>query len=83
MDPLLDDTSHAIEIFPKSYRDIHVGDVISYQSPYTKEPVIHRVIEIGNDGEWYAITKGDNNLVEDPEKVRFSQIKRILVAVIY
>jgi len=32
---------------------------------------------------WYAIVKGDNNPRPDPNKVRFNQIKRILVMIIY
>ena len=83
MDPVLDETAHAIEIVPKSQYEIKVGDIISYKTSFANEPVIHRVKEIGNDGEWFAITKGDNNPSQDPEKVRFDQVKRILVAVIY
>jgi Fe-S-cluster formation regulator IscX/YfhJ len=42
------------------------------------------VIETGEDSNgWYAIFKGDNNPIRDPSKVRFSQIRRIVVAVIY
>ncbi len=83
MDPLLDESSHAIQRVPSSSDDIHVGDVISY-APFNNELiVIHRVVEVGNDGSWYAITKGDNNPYNDPQKVRFEQIKRVLVAVIY
>ena len=83
MDPLLDEKSHAIQRVPASTEDIHVGDVVSY-TPFDNELiVIHRVVEVGNDGAWYAITKGDNNPYNDPQKVRFEQIKRVLVAVIY
>lgn len=83
MDPVIDETSHAIEIIPEIKEDIHVGDIVSYTSPKFDGVIIHRVIELGNDGDWYALTKGDNNTVVDPEKVRFEQIERVLVAIIY
>lgn len=82
MDPLLDAGANGIEIKPKFEDDIHVGDVISYQSG--KGVVIHRVIEIGSDEEGiYYIVKGDNNPIADKEKVRFSAVQGILVAVVY
>ena len=46
--------------------------------------IIHRVIDTGRDKEGtYYITKGDNNPVKDSEKVRFNQIKGLLIAIIY
>lgn len=84
MDPVLDETANAIEIIPKSADDIHVGDIISYKSDYADGTIIHRVIKIGSDEEgWYYIVKGDNNQSPDPGKIRFKQIKRVVVAIIY
>jgi len=84
MDPLLDDTANAIEIVPKSPEEIHVGDIISYESEYASGTFIHRVIKTGSDENgWYCTAKGDNNPTEDPGRIRFEQIKRVLVAVIY
>ena len=84
MDPLIDASSHGIEIVPKSVDDISIGDIISYESSYTDGFVIHRVIEKGIDEEGaYFILKGDNNSDEDPEKVRFDKIHGVLVAIIY
>jgi len=84
MDPLIDETSHAIEIVPKSETDIHVGDVVSYESEFADGIIIHRVIEIKEDEQGiYFVFKGDNISQPDPGKVRFSQIKRVLVAIIY
>lgn len=84
MDPVLDNGANAIQIVPSSETDIHIGDIVSYQSKYAEGTIIHRVIEIGYDKEgWYVIMKGDNNPRQDPGKVRFSQIKRVLVAIIY
>ena len=34
MDPVIDSTSNAIEIIPKQAEDIHVGDIVAYQSKY-------------------------------------------------
>lgn len=82
MDPVFDSTSHAIEIIPKSEEDVHVGDIVSYSTD--NGTIIHRVIETGYDSEgWYAMFKGDNNPIKDPDKVRFKNIRRIVVAIIY
>ncbi len=83
MDPVLDETANAIEIVPKGEKDIHVGDIASYKSR-SGGVIIHRVIKTGTDDKgWYATFKGDNNPVADPERVRFSQIERVVVAIIY
>jgi signal peptidase len=41
----------------------NVGDIVVYDSPVYKYPIIHRVIEIKPDG---LVTKGDNNRAPDP-----------------
>lgn len=53
--------------------DVNVGDIIEYQMEgYT---VIHRVIEkIQRKGEFYFVTKGDNNEVADKKEVREDQL---------
>ena len=84
MDPVFDKGSYAIEIVPKTPSEIQVGDIASYKSIYSDGTIIHRVIETGQDENgWYAKFKGDNNADADPEKVRFSQIQRVVVAIIY
>jgi len=84
MDPVIDEGAHAIEIIPKSPEDIKVGDIVSYNSDYTDGSIIHRVIEVDTDSEgWYFRAKGDNNAFEDPGKIRFDQVQRVLVAIIY
>lgn len=84
MDPVIDKGANAIQIVPTSSEDIHVGDIISYESDYADGIIIHRVTSIGSDEQgWYCIAKGDNNPSQDPGKIRFSQIKKVLVAVIY
>ena len=84
MDPVIDKGANAIQIIPKDEAQIHVGDIVSYESDYSDGVIIHRVVEIGYDKNgWYCIMKGDNNSRIDPGKVRFKQIKRITIAVIY
>ena len=84
MDPFLDERSNAIQIIPENPEDIFVGDIISYNSVNFPAIIIHRVIEIREDEQGiYYITKGDNNPRPDPEKVRFNQVRRVLVGIIY
>lgn len=55
--------------------DAKKGDIIIYNANWFPEPVIHRIIDIKKDENGlYYITKGDNNPVPDPEKVRPSQV---------
>lgn len=78
MDPVLDEYTNTIQIAPKSIDDVHVGDIVSYQTP--KGPYIHRVIEIRNNS---IRAKGDNNLVPDPGLIPFENILGVVVAIIY
>ena len=63
----------AVIIKKCSPNDVMIQDVIEYQMEgYT---VIHRVIEIyQEDGEFFFITKGDNNGDADSIPVRESQL---------
>jgi len=82
MHPTLNLYSTAIQITPKSNNEIFVGDIVSYKKD--DESIIHRVIRVDSDDKgWYAITKGDNNEIEDEEKVRFEQIQKVLVGILY
>ncbi|MFH1133746.1 MAG: hypothetical protein V1735_04595 [Nanoarchaeota archaeon] len=82
MDPLIDSTANAIEIIPKNPEEIHVGDIVSYKSG--SNVIIHRVTEIGSDDQgWFARFKGDNNPGEDPNKVRFPDIQRVALMIVY
>mgnify|MGYP001575730797 CR=1 FL=1 len=83
MDPVFDAGHYAVEVVPQQVSDIHVGDIVSYESASSDTALVHRVMSIGDDGEWYAVIKGDNNLVSDPGKVRFSQIRRVIAVIIY
>jgi len=81
MIPVLDDGANGVGITPKSEKDIHVGDIITFKQG--NNFIIHRVIEKGiDDYGIFFITKGDNNDFDDG-KIRFSQIESVLVAIIY
>lgn len=84
MDPLLDIGANGIEIIPESEDQINVGDVVAYESKFSKGLIVHRVFEKNQDenGTYFRL-KGDNNSFKDPEKVRFSQIEYQLIGVLY
>jgi len=84
MEPVISSRSYAIEVVPKSADQINVGDIVSYKSDYADGTIIHRVIQKSSDADGvYFILKGDNNPKQDPGKIRFDQIKRVVVAIIY
>lgn len=54
------------------------GDIITYKQK--GEIITHRIIQIDNvDGKNQYITKGDNNTLEDLEKVNYEQIEGVKV----
>lgn len=82
MRPFLDTGANAIHLEPRYPEELQSGDIISYR--IAGITVIHRILATGYDERgWYAITKGDANPSSDPFKVRFDQIERVLVAIIY
>ena len=82
MDPVLDEGAYGIQIVPQSPEQLEVGDIITYD--YNGRKIIHRIVQKGVDGQgYYFITKGDNNPQPDPEIVRWEQVERVLVAVVY
>jgi len=81
MIPVFDSGANGVGIKPKSEDELHVGDIITFRQNETL--IVHRIIEVGMDGEgWFCITKGDSNNFRD-EKVRFSEVDSVLVALIY
>jgi hypothetical protein len=83
MVPVLDSGVNGIRIVPEP-EDIHIGDIVSYEAGWIDGLIVHRVVYIGEDEEGrYYILKGDNNIREDPEKVRFEQIRYITIALVY
>jgi len=84
MSPVLFSGANGIEIIPKTKSEVHIGDIIAYETKWNNIPVIHRVVDIRQDElGTYFITKGDNNASADPVKVRFDQIRYKLIAIIY
>lgn len=84
MDPLLDANANSIELKPQSEKELKVGDIIAYKADFVDGVIIHRIVKIDSDEKgWYVVVKGDNNPHPDPQKVRFDQIKGVLVGVIY
>jgi hypothetical protein len=84
MDPVIDSGANALEIVPTSPGQIRAGDIVSYESNLVEGTIIHRVLETGEDSQgWFATMKGDNLSQPDPEKVRWEQIRRVVVAIIY
>ena len=84
MEPVLNEYSNAIELVPQSEEDIEVGDICSYKSKYASGSIIHRVVYKGQDENGtYYVFKGDNNPTSDPGRIRFDQIQRCVVAIIY
>jgi hypothetical protein len=82
MVPVLDNNTMVLEITPSAPGAIAVGDIIIYA--LDDDRIIHRVISTGTDADgWYAIVKGDNNPREDPLRVRFSQVRGLVVGIIY
>ena len=82
MDPVFDESAHALEILPDDADAINIGDIISYRS--SSGILVHRVVDKGSDEQGrYYIVKGDNAPLRDPFKVRFNEVKGVVVAVIY
>ncbi len=56
-----------IFIYKVPASDIKVGDIVVFRVPWSETPIVHRVVEIYNEGGVEVfITKGDNNPVPDP-----------------
>lgn len=84
MDPILDSEANGIELPVQSPEELHAGDIISFADPYGRGLVVHRIIAIGEDDQgWFARTRGDNNITNDPYKIRFDQIHGVLVGILY
>jgi signal peptidase I len=84
MYPFINENVFALEIVPEKTDDMKVGDIIGFESETFNTTVIHRIIETGTDENgWYAVTKGDDNPATDPAKVRFEDVKGVLIGLIY
>jgi len=81
--PTLSNGHNGIYQKPKGEWDLQIGDIVAYQ--LGDEIVVHRIVGINKnaDGETVFTLKGDNNEVIDPEIVKYDQIKRVLVGMLY
>jgi len=79
--PTLGAGVNGISIVPNSSEEIKVGDIVSFRRE--GKLIVHRVVQKGVDSEGlFFVTKGDNSIADDG-KVRFDEIERILIALIY
>lgn len=79
--PFFDKGANGIQVVPESEDDVEVGDIISYEIEGVS--IVHRVVEKGVDERGtYFVIKGDANLAEDG-KIRFKDIERIVVGILY
>ncbi len=69
---------------PQRAEEVKEGDIIAYTSEEASGLVVHRVVKVGKDeNSWFAVTKGDNAAVNDQAKVRFRQVRYIVVGILY
>jgi signal peptidase I len=79
--PTMGEETNGITIKPLTEKEINVGDIITFHDG--EKLIVHRVIKKGIDEEGiYFITKGDNSLTDD-DKIRFEEIERKVVGLIY
>ncbi|MEM4263286.1 MAG: hypothetical protein QW666_00110 [Candidatus Woesearchaeota archaeon] len=83
MEPLLSKNSHTIEKKVNSPDELKTGDIISFYEQSVGKIIVHAIIETGFDElGWYARTTGYNNIYADPWKVRFENIKGVVVGIL-
>lgn len=61
----------------KNFDNVQVGDVVVYKSEQYQIYIVHRVIEINDDGQ--LITQGDNNSSPDTELVSAEKFHGVVV----
>ncbi len=58
-------------------KDIKMGDVVVYESPDYRNPIIHRIVNSTEvNGHYSFITKGDHNAYPDKKPVDEEQLTR-------
>jgi len=83
MFPLFFRNATSIDIIPSLPDEVYIGDVITFNNN-KDEYICHRVVGIKEDKQGiYFITKGDNNYIKDKYKVRFKDIERVTVGVLW
>ena len=80
MQPYVNQNSMSIILKPE-YGSLKVGDVIIFQK--NGKLITHRIVGLGTDNSGvFYLTQGDNNEVSDG-KIRFEDIKGVVVGVLY
>jgi len=80
MEPMIDVGHITVRSNNRKYMDdLNVGDVIIWN--INRGDIIHSIIEIGNDGEWYCRTQGLNVNSPDPELIRRKHIKDVVLLI--
>lgn len=79
MRPMFDQKAFLV-VEPANYEDLRVGDIITYEHPKLRTPVVHRIIEKRSEGYW---TKGDYNSRPDDEYVTRANYLMRVCAIIY
>jgi len=86
MDPIADANAKVLVVKPAVESDLHVGDIIGYHCSTCNETeiVMHRITAIAQDAQGvYYTLKGDNNPEPDPDRVRFTRVVTVVVAIVY
>lgn len=79
--PTLGEGTNGISIVPNSADELEVGDIVSFRKG--DKFIVHRIVEKGIDIEGvYFVTQGDNSPADDG-KIRFENIERVLIGLIY
>jgi len=80
MEPLIDIGHTVLLQEPKPYPN--TGDIIIWSGD--RGDIIHSIVTFGVDKDgWYCKTQGLNLYQEDPEKIRFKDIKWLVVGVLW
>jgi len=83
MTPVLFRNATSLSIIPLTSDEIYVGDIITFNHP-KKGLTVHRVIKKSYDNKGiYFVTKGDNCYTRDLYKVRFEDITKVMVGIIW
>ena len=78
MSPALNKGDAVILKKVKDYNTLQKDDIIAYKKG--KLVIVHRIVDIEkNNGKTFFITKGDANGGNDPNRVKSSQVKGIVV----
>lgn len=79
MEPLID-IGHTV-LITDDISGLNIGDIIIFTAD--ERLIIHSIIEIGDDGEWYCKTQGLNINSPDPYIIRKSDISYLALGVLW